>query len=95
MDKPTPAFNNGDIVKDRVTGFQGMVMATTLWLTGCYRYVVVSSTLDKDGKPSDFGFDELQLELVQAGAFDKTLPPAAAEKGKSRHATGGPRARPY
>lgn len=29
MSKPNPKFENGDIVKDSVTGYKGMVVATT------------------------------------------------------------------
>jgi hypothetical protein len=76
----TAKFQNGDIVKDTVTGYKGMIVATTLWLNGCYRYVVQSQKLDKDGKPHDPpAFDEHQLELVKS-MF-----------AKGKHDTGGPR----
>lgn len=71
-------FNNGDFVKDIVSGYEGMIIGTTLWLNGCYRYTVSSVSLDKDNKPTDCGFDEHQLELTRKGTH------------KGVHETGGP-----
>lgn len=59
-------FKNGDIVKDSTSKFQGMIIGTTLWLHGCFRYVVSSKGLNKDGIPAEASFDENQLELVKA-----------------------------
>lgn len=78
-------YQNGDVVKDRVTGYTGMIIATVLWLNGCTRYVVQSQGLKKDsGEPLERGeFDELQLDLVEADKF----------AGPVQHKTGGPRPR--
>jgi hypothetical protein len=72
-------FKNGDIVRDNVSGYTGMVVATTLWLNGCYRYVVASQTVNEAGVPTDHPFDELQLTKVA----DSTI--------EGKHETGGPR----
>lgn len=87
MSTPTPKFQNGDVVKDVVTGYTGMIIATTLWLNGCYRYVIQSQTLHKEtGKPiENESFDQNQLELLEAGVFRK------AAKKDTTHETGGPR----
>jgi hypothetical protein len=79
MSTPKSKFKNGDIVKDIITGYQGMIVGTTLWLNGCYRYVINSQNLDKNGKPVEHGFDEHQLELVEVKNY------------KGDHKTGGPR----
>ena len=80
MATPESKFKNGDIVKDSVTGYMGMVVATTLWLNGCYRYVVQAQKLGENGKPvDDCAFDEHQLVLVKA------------QRHTGRHETGGPR----
>lgn len=86
MTQPQAKFNNGDVVRDMVSGYEGMVIGTTLWLNGCYRYVVQARSLDsKTGKPiEDVGFDEHQLELVTARAFQKDA------KKETTHKTGGP-----
>lgn len=76
MDK----FQLGDIVKDTVTGYQGVVMCRTDWLHGCTRYGLQPTKLDKDGKPQDtIMFDEPQLVLVKA------------KKVERQTSTGGPR----
>lgn len=59
-------FNLRDEVRDTITGFTGVITARTEWLNGCLRYVVQSKAL-KDGIPAEGqGFDEQQLELVNA-----------------------------
>lgn len=57
----------GDNVKDKITGFTGIVTARTEWLYGCIRYIVQPSSLF-EGKPIEpVSFDEGQLEVVEAG----------------------------
>lgn len=64
--KATPHFNNGDIVRDIVTQLEGVIVATTVWMNGCIRYLVQPQEL-KDGKPvENTSLDEQQLELVAA-----------------------------
>ena len=41
----------GDLCKDTVTGFEGVCVARTEWLNGCWRMTLQSAKLDKDGKP--------------------------------------------
>lgn len=63
-------FNLGDEVKDRITGFQGVIISRTQWLTNCNTYGVKTRSLDKDGKPQDSCyFDEPNLELVGSEVF--------------------------
>lgn len=60
---------NGDLVKDSVTGFQGIVTDITTWLHGCDRAAVQPQELNKDGKPqAATTFDVLQLEIIQKQA---------------------------
>lgn len=59
-------FELGVEAKDLVTGFQGIIVARTQYLTGCNRYGIQSQKLGKDGKPGDWQhFDEMML--VQTG----------------------------
>lgn len=65
--KAAPKFQNGDVVRDRVTRLEGVVTATTIWLNGCIRYVIQPQEI-KDGKPVDSTvIDEQQLELTRHG----------------------------
>jgi hypothetical protein len=66
-------YDLGDLVKDKVTGFQGVIIVRTEWLNGCRRYSVQSQEL-KDGKPMDaVGFDEDGIELVEANKVGDKL----------------------
>jgi hypothetical protein len=72
----------GDVARDTITGFEGVVIGDTKWLHGCRRLTLQPREL-KDGKPIDpLSFDEPQLVLVgtriAAGTSD----------------TGGPRPEP-
>lgn len=72
----------GDVAKDTITGFTGVVIGRMKWLHGCERLTLQPQEL-KDGKPIEWvTFDEPQLELVRR----------AAVEGTSR--TGGPRPEP-
>jgi hypothetical protein len=60
----TPKFNNGAVVKDNVTGLEGIITCMTIWMNGCVRYVIQPQEL-KDGKPVEpTVVDEQQLVLV-------------------------------
>jgi hypothetical protein len=55
----------GKKAKDKITGFTGIIVAKTEYLTGCTRYSLQSTEL-ANGKPQDWvGFDEDQLELIE------------------------------
>lgn len=63
-----PIINLGDVAKDTITGFAGVVIAKTEWLNGCVRLTLQSKEM-KDGKPIDSQtFDIEQLEFVKAKA---------------------------
>jgi hypothetical protein len=69
----------GDKVKDRVTGFVGIVVTQSKFINGCIRYGVQSQKLIS-GKPQESEwFDEKQIVSVKSKAVD------VEEK-----ATGGP-----
>lgn len=54
----------GSKVRDNVSGFEGIVIGVTHWLTGCDRYVVQAPS--KDGKrPDPDSFDERHLKVLE------------------------------
>lgn len=58
----------GDLVRDKVTGFQGIVTGVHRWITGCTTATVKPREL-KDGKPIDGqAFDSPRLEVLAKGA---------------------------
>ena len=55
----------GDKVRDRVTGFKGIAVGKTTWLTGCDRITVQPEGVTKEGKLFEtFSFDVDTLEVV-------------------------------
>lgn len=58
----------GDRVKDKVTGFCGLVIARTTWLNGCVRIGVQNEKLKEWlGMPQETQWiDELQLIVVKS-----------------------------
>lgn len=72
----------GDVAKDTVTGFQGVVVGRHEYLHGCVRLQLQPQEL-KDGKPIEAcTFDEPQLTVVKRKAAATTSN------------TGGPRPEP-
>lgn len=58
----------GDQVRDKVTGFSGIVVARTEWLNGCIRLTVQPEKLTKDkGVAPTETFDIEQLLVTKAG----------------------------
>ncbi len=79
-------FSVGDKLKDKITGFSGVVMARTEWLNGCVRYQLQPTEL-KAGKMQDEAvFDEGQLVLVKA-AKPEPKPKRGGPQNDSRSPT--------
>ncbi len=58
----------GSLVKDKVTGFEGIATSRAQYLEGCDRYCVCPNKLDKDGnifEPATF--DEGRLDVLIVG----------------------------
>ncbi len=73
----------GDVARDSISGFEGVVIGTSDWLYGCRRMILQPKAL-YEGKPVESqSFDEPQLVLVQ---------PAKSPSTPRR--TGGPRPTP-
>ncbi len=73
-------FNMGETLRERVTGFIGVVMARTDYFTDCSHYGLQSKKLDKDGKPVEWQwFDETRLEKVKGSKklLQKTRKPTS------------------
>jgi hypothetical protein len=67
--KDSYRFQRGDKLRDRVTGFEGIVVSRGDHISGCDTYGLQPSTL-KDGVPQDCKwFDDPRLELVQVGVL--------------------------
>lgn len=78
-------YSNGDVLKDRVTGFTGVVMVCASYATGCHHYGLQPREM-ANGKPSDWEWlDQSRLELVESGvvnfSFDKKVTSGPEPKG--------------
>lgn len=84
-------INLGDVARDKITGFQGIVVARTKWLRNCDRLTIQPRELH-DGKPIESQtFDEPDLAFVEhSEVCECEQQPAEVVSGK----TGGPRSEP-
>ena len=58
-------FELGEILKDKITGFEGIVLGRTEYFTGCNHYGLQSESL-KNGKPRGWEWvDETRLMHVE------------------------------
>lgn len=85
IEQPEFQFALLEEVRDRVTGFRGVITGRTEWAYGCRRYSVQPKGL-KNGRPVEaMGFDELALVRVKAA-------PKVHKKIQTQR--GGPHAEP-
>ncbi len=73
MQQKESKFNNGDSLKDKVTGAKGIVMSITFYATGCIHYGLQPQKMKDDGTILDWVFfDQSRLETVETDviAFD-------------------------
>jgi hypothetical protein len=87
----------GDLAKDIVTGFTGIVVARTEWLNRCVRLTLQPQKLQKDGKtPDTQTFDEEQIKVVKpAHVVPRSLQvETVGEAFQRRRQTGGPHPEP-
>ena len=58
-------WDNGDSLKCKITGFEGVVMVVAYYSTGCIHYGLLSEKLNKDGGMDDWlWLDQSRLDLV-------------------------------
>lgn len=70
----------GDIARDTITGFEGVVISTTKWLNGCVRYAIQPQQL-KDGKVIEpEWFDSQQVELVRTNYREPSRPSGGPQR---------------
>lgn len=63
--------NLGDRVKDKVTGFEGIVIGKSKWLNNCDT-VGVKGKVKEDGTvPEAVWFDEMQVEVIEENVIKR------------------------
>lgn len=87
----TKRIELGDLVRDTVTKFEGVVIVEMQWLHGCRRLGVQPQKLTKEGKTAGYeSFDEGQLVLLKKAVAPSTAATVAPTALPPRDATGGP-----
>lgn len=86
----TPATRTSDIklgdeVRDKVTGYKGVVTAIYTWLNGCIHFMVETRKI-KDGVPDSLRDSEQRWELTDKDVLKLT----PAEEEKKAKGPGGP-----
>lgn len=76
----TRAVNLGDRVRDKISGFQGIVTGRTEYLNGCARVVIEPEELHDGQIIESRYFDEQQIQVIEAGVI-----------ARGDMTTGGPR----
>lgn len=71
----------GDEVRDRMTGFSGIVVGIHTWLYGCRRVSVQPKKLHEGKIVDPQVFDEPQVEVMKKQNFLKTAPAPAGDPG--------------
>ncbi len=62
-------YKLGSLLKETISGMQGIAVSHTTYINGCERYGIRSREM-KDGKPSETCyFDYEELELIQEDAI--------------------------
>lgn len=85
----------GDLVRDRISGFQGVVICRSDWIYGCTRFGIAPRDLDKDGGVKEAHYlDENQLEMVEKGAVGNSFVPDSENKGPAGNRKDPPMGRP-
>lgn len=59
-------FSNGDKVKEKITGFTGVITGTCFYITGCNQYLITSRSKDDSNKNIQLWYDEGRLDLVKS-----------------------------
>lgn len=73
-------FKNGDQVKEKVTGFSGIITGTCFYLTGCSQYLITAKPKDEFSEPTAIWYDEGRLEMISENIV-KSEDVAAEENG--------------
>jgi hypothetical protein len=82
-------FDLGEVLKDKVTGFEGVVLGRSDYFTGCNHYGLCSRKLDSNGKTIDWEwFDETRMVPVRRAK--KLVAEPSNNEGSDAKAVGGP-----
>ena len=58
-------FENGVKVREKITGFEGIITGTCFYLTGCTQYLITGKPKDKFSEPVSLWYDEGRIEFIK------------------------------
>lgn len=60
----------GDLAKDKITGYTGIIVAITQWITGCVRITMLALELKDGGKPTESHTTyESMVDVIESNAI--------------------------
>ena len=81
-----PNVNLGDEARDKVTGYKGIVVCISEWISGCRRISIQTPGLH-EGKPIQSQcFDAEQVELVEPEVAKVSKPSGGPHDAPTQHA---------
>ena len=84
-------INLGDLVRDRISGMEGIVVCVSVWLNGCLRITIQPKETNDGVCAENRTFDIEQMTVLEAGAL--CVRPKVAEAPQSA-GVGGPAIEP-
>ena len=82
-----PTIKIGMVVRDKISGFEGTVVALTEWVTGCRTAGIQAAALH-EGKPIELQwFDEVRLLLLADAHAGLTPGPVSGAANGGPHET--------
>jgi hypothetical protein len=84
-------FTNGDKVKEKITGFTGIITGTAFYITGCNQYLVIPKSPKPHESPDGVWYDEERLDLIRKQDVNLKDTPRKKENGPDIPAPGGKR----
>ncbi len=58
-------FSNGDEVREKITGFRGVITGSVTYLTGCNQYLLTAKSKTERKQATTLWYDEGRLELIR------------------------------
>ena len=81
----------GQMGRDKITGYEGIVMAKSQYLTGCDMILLAPVTLDKEGKRKEGEwFDDVRVEPIGTSVLELRKPTAAPVEKPGRDERNAP-----
>ena len=65
MNTRTFKFRNGEVVREKITGFTGTITGTVFYITGCNQYLITAEAKNESTPAKAKWYDEGRLEVIE------------------------------